>query len=117
MKYLLVLCCIAAAVIADDKYTNKYDNIDLDEILQNKRLFDAYVNCIMERGKCTAEGKELKGKSLPTFFISPLLDISLFLEIICSTLVKRIGLCFSFRCSAIVLRIWSFSSSLESLDL
>ncbi|CAB3231655.1 unnamed protein product [Arctia plantaginis] len=60
MKYLLVLCCIAVAVVAEDKYTDKYDNLDLDEILQNKRLLDAYVNCIMDHGKCTAEGKELK---------------------------------------------------------
>ncbi|KAF9818716.1 hypothetical protein SFRURICE_011762 [Spodoptera frugiperda] len=61
MKFVLVLCLVAAAVVADDeKYTSKYDNIDLDEILSNKRLLTAYVNCIMERGKCSPEGKELK---------------------------------------------------------
>ncbi|KAH9642521.1 hypothetical protein HF086_008931, partial [Spodoptera exigua] len=61
MKFVLVLCLMAAAVLADDeKYTSKYDNIDLDEILTNKRLLTAYVNCIMERGKCSPEGKELK---------------------------------------------------------
>lgn len=65
MKFVLVLCLVAAAVLADDdKYTSKYDNIDLDEILSNKRLLTAYVNCVMERGKCSPEGKELKGKIL-----------------------------------------------------
>nr|AIU68827.1 chemosensory protein [Chilo auricilius] len=61
MKFVLVLCLMTAAVLAEDeKYPSKYDNIDLDEILANKRLLTAYVNCIMERGKCSPEGKELK---------------------------------------------------------
>nr|UVB79207.1 chemosensory protein 1 [Heortia vitessoides] len=61
-KYLIVLCCIVAAVVArpSDKYTDKYDNLNLDEILGNKRLLQAYVNCILEKGKCSPEGKELK---------------------------------------------------------
>lgn len=64
MKYLVVLSCVVAVAIASDKYTDKYDNIDIQEILDNKRLLQAYVDCLMERGKCTAEGKELKGESL-----------------------------------------------------
>lgn len=63
LKYYLVLCC-AAFTLAEDKYTDKYDKIDLDEILGNKRLLQAYVNCILDKGKCTPEGKELKGKTL-----------------------------------------------------
>uniref|UniRef100_A0A0K8TUT0 Chemosensory Protein n=1 Tax=Epiphyas postvittana TaxID=65032 RepID=A0A0K8TUT0_EPIPO len=59
LKYLVVLCCVVFA-LAEDKYTDKYDKIDLDEILQNKRLLQAYVNCILDKGKCTPEGKELK---------------------------------------------------------
>nr|UNG39403.1 chemosensory protein 9 [Apocheima cinerarius] len=59
MKLLVVLGCLAAAVVAE-KYTDKYDNINLQEILENKRLLLAYIDCIMERGKCTPEGKELK---------------------------------------------------------
>lgn len=63
MRYLvLVSCVIAAAIAADEKYSDKYDNIDIDEILTNKRLLHAYIDCLMERGKCTPEGKELKGE-------------------------------------------------------
>ncbi|XP_047997163.1 ejaculatory bulb-specific protein 3-like isoform X3 [Leguminivora glycinivorella] len=58
MKFLILLCL--ASALAEDKYTDKYDNIDLDEILDNKRLLQAYVNCILDKGKCTPEGKELK---------------------------------------------------------
>lgn len=64
MRYLVLLSCVIAATIAaDEKYTDKYDNIDIQEILGNKRLLHAYVECLMERGKCTPEGKELKGEN------------------------------------------------------
>lgn len=66
MRYLVVLTCVIAAAIADEKYTDKYDNIDIQEILDNKRLLHSYIDCIMDRGKCTPEGKELKGKKLWT---------------------------------------------------
>nr|QEV81556.1 chemosensory protein 14 [Grapholita molesta] len=59
LKYFVVLC-VASWALADEKYTDKYDKIDLDEILGNKRLLQAYVNCILDKGKCTPEGKELK---------------------------------------------------------
>lgn len=53
---------IAAAAPAGDTYITKYDNIDLDQILQSDRLLKNYVNCLMERGKCTPDGSELKRK-------------------------------------------------------
>lgn len=61
MKFLLMLGCLVVAVLAD-KYTSKYDNINLQEILDNKRLLFAYIDCMMGRAKCSPEGKELKGK-------------------------------------------------------
>ena len=64
MRYLTLACCVVAAAMAaalpDDKYTDKYDNIDIKEILENKRLLQAYVDCVLDKGKCTNEGKELK---------------------------------------------------------
>nr|AWW17225.1 chemosensory protein 1 [Riptortus pedestris] len=54
---VLLMACIAVAVQA---YTTKYDNIDLDEILKNDRLLNKYFECVMERGKCTEDGKALK---------------------------------------------------------
>ncbi|KAI5643024.1 insect pheromone-binding family, a10/OS-D domain-containing protein [Phthorimaea operculella] len=60
MRLLVVVACVVAAVVAEEKYTDKYDNIDIKEILENKRLLQAYVDCMLEKGKCTPEGKELK---------------------------------------------------------
>nr|AMP19499.1 chemosensory protein 4 [Tomicus yunnanensis] len=41
-------------------YTTKYDNIDIDQILASNRLLKNYVNCLLDKGSCTQEGKELK---------------------------------------------------------
>lgn len=58
-KSLIILLCVVASVWST--YTDKYDNINYKEIMENERLLLAYVDCVMERGKCTPEGKELKG--------------------------------------------------------
>lgn len=66
MKFLVVALLILALSFAsaEDKYTTKYDGIDLDEVLRSDRLFNNYYNCLMETGKCTPDGRELK-KYLP----------------------------------------------------
>jgi hypothetical protein len=66
MKLCLVVVLVAlslaeaARISRDEKYTTKYDNINLDEILASDRLIDNYFNCILERGKCTPDGVELR---------------------------------------------------------
>ncbi|XP_061396800.1 ejaculatory bulb-specific protein 3-like [Musca vetustissima] len=68
MKFLTVAFVIAAFLIvsiaAGDKYTTKYDNIDVDNILKSERLLNNYLNCLMDKGSCTPEGAELK-KAIP----------------------------------------------------
>lgn len=59
-----VVCCIATTMImvqgAPATYTTKYDNVNIDEILNNDRLVNNYFKCLMETGKCTPEGEEIK---------------------------------------------------------
>ncbi|XP_076170586.1 ejaculatory bulb-specific protein 3-like [Ptiloglossa arizonensis] len=64
MKVAVVFLAVVACALASEKYTTKYDNIDLDQILKSDRLLNNYVNCLLEIGSCTADGKELR-KSLP----------------------------------------------------
>jgi hypothetical protein len=52
----------AARVRRDEKYTTKYDNINLDEILESDRLLDNYLKCLLDTGRCTPDGAELKCK-------------------------------------------------------
>nr|AWT22263.1 chemosensory protein 7 [Mythimna separata] len=62
MKTLFILCALVIAVSArpEEQYTTEYDNIDIDEILNNDRLFKSYFECLVGEGKCTPAGKELK---------------------------------------------------------
>ncbi len=64
MKYLaaFVFAVVVAVAVArpDDKYTTKYDGVDIDEILKSDRLFNNYFKCLMDKGKCTPDGSELK---------------------------------------------------------
>ncbi|CAG9837569.1 unnamed protein product [Diabrotica balteata] len=68
MKVLFVICCFIAtswsAVSEKAKYTTKYDNINLEEIVHNDRLLKNYVDCLMEKGNCSPDGLELK-KNMP----------------------------------------------------
>nr|WIW78363.1 chemosensory protein 27/28b [Heliconius charithonia] len=59
-KRIVLLCCFAAVALAVEKYTDKFDNLDIQEILDNKRLLLSYANCLLDKGKCTPEGKEMK---------------------------------------------------------
>lgn len=66
MKYVLIAILVTLAVVAarPETYTSRFDNVDVDRILNTKRLFDSYFKCLMDNGKCTPDGKELK-KLLP----------------------------------------------------
>ncbi|KAJ8960215.1 hypothetical protein NQ318_003939 [Aromia moschata] len=59
---VLVFATFAALVVAAacQKYTTKYDNVDLDQIIKSDRLMKNYVDCLLDRGKCTPDGQELK---------------------------------------------------------
>jgi hypothetical protein len=59
---LLVTCLGLVFARPEEKYTIKYDNIDLQEILQSDRLTENYVNCLLDKKPCTPDGTELKRK-------------------------------------------------------
>ncbi|XP_073950717.1 allergen Tha p 1-like [Choristoneura fumiferana] len=59
---ILVLCLTAFVVAADRKYDDSFDDIDLSDVLNNERLLVAYTNCLIDKGPCTAEVKQLKEK-------------------------------------------------------
>nr|QFR36129.1 chemosensory protein 2 [Conogethes pinicolalis] len=45
-------------------YTDKWDHINVDEILESQRLLRGYVDCLLDKGRCTPDGKALK-ETLP----------------------------------------------------
>ncbi|XP_047118043.1 ejaculatory bulb-specific protein 3-like [Schistocerca piceifrons] len=68
MARVLILCCllVVVALAADAAPQDRLENINVDEVLSNRRLLRTYVQCILDDGdgRCTKEGKELK-KALP----------------------------------------------------
>ncbi|XP_053615074.1 ejaculatory bulb-specific protein 3 [Plodia interpunctella] len=56
----LITYLFNGSVCEDSTYTTKYDGVDLDEILANERLLAGYINCLLDAGPCTPDGKELK---------------------------------------------------------
>ncbi|XP_063387291.1 allergen Tha p 1-like [Cydia fagiglandana] len=61
MKTVLIACLIAY-VAAETKYDSSHDDIDLTEVLGNERLLVGYTNCLVDKGPCTPEVKQLKDK-------------------------------------------------------
>lgn len=60
---LAVFAAVAVAVPADRKqYTSKYDNVDIDRVLNNERILTNYIKCMMDEGSCSPDGRELKRK-------------------------------------------------------
>lgn len=66
MKTILIalvpICFLLGEVFSEDKYTTKYDNVDIDVVLNTERLLNAYVNCLLDQGPCTPDAAELKSK-------------------------------------------------------
>lgn len=70
MKFLIALALIAVVVARPgDFYDAKFDNINIDEIIENERLFKNYVDCMVGTGKCTSEGEDIKGKLIFKYFL------------------------------------------------
>ncbi|XP_054277285.1 ejaculatory bulb-specific protein 3-like [Macrosteles quadrilineatus] len=61
---LLLIGLASLDIAKGDSYTTRFDGIDVEAVLRNERILRRYVDCALDRGPCTAEGKELK-KRLP----------------------------------------------------
>lgn len=53
--------CLAADV-PGGYYTSRYDALDIDDILNHKRLVYHYAACLLNRGPCPPQALDLKRK-------------------------------------------------------
>lgn len=59
---LALLAVVLAAVVADEKYTDAFDDFDVDAMLQNDELRNQYLSCIMDSGPCDNDAQKfIKG--------------------------------------------------------
>ncbi|XP_071876905.1 chemosensory protein 3 [Bombus fervidus] len=47
-------------IISMEKYPEKFDHINVDEIMKNERLFDSYYKCAVDDTKCTIERRNIR---------------------------------------------------------
>ncbi|CAH0550936.1 unnamed protein product [Brassicogethes aeneus] len=62
MFLILVLIISVSFFNCKEMYNTKYDHLDVNLIIKNDRLLKNYVDCILEKGKCTPVGQEIKNK-------------------------------------------------------
>jgi len=65
MRFTFVLLCsivFSGLVSGKEYYSDTYDNIDVDAIINSDRLLNQYVNCFLDKGSCTADGRSFKSK-------------------------------------------------------
>lgn len=59
----VLLSLVAVALTANPpQFTSRLSDADVDKILNNPRILNNYVKCVVDKGPCTAEGKELKSE-------------------------------------------------------
>ncbi|CAH1364945.1 unnamed protein product [Tenebrio molitor] len=63
MKLMFALFFLGIANVFGEEYTNQF-NSEVDVVLKSERLLKNYLDCLLDRGKCTPAGQELK-KDIP----------------------------------------------------
>lgn len=71
MKLLLIAVVLVTSMlhIEGQVDTGRLNSVNIEEVLANKRLLTAYIKCVLDKARCTPEGKELKCEYDPNFFI------------------------------------------------
>lgn len=55
----------ALTITRDGFYDTKYNHLDIERVLNNKRLVTYYAQCLLGEGPCTPQGTEFKSKTAP----------------------------------------------------
>jgi Insect pheromone-binding family, A10/OS-D len=64
MKYTIVILLFAFSAVAYAQKKSGIDNIDVDQVLKNDRILTNYIKCLLDKGPCTSEGRDLKSEFL-----------------------------------------------------
>ncbi|XP_024217760.1 ejaculatory bulb-specific protein 3 [Halyomorpha halys] len=55
---LFIIFSLASMVFA--QYQTRFETVDVDSILNNRRLMDAYTKCYLDKGPCAPPAREAK---------------------------------------------------------
>lgn len=59
---MVLLLGIVCTVVMAQKYPVKFDQVNIETVLSNDRVLSNYIKCLLDKGACTREGRELKSK-------------------------------------------------------
>jgi len=61
-RYIFVaLLAFALTSVIFAEYNSRFEHIDVDAIINNKRILSSFIKCFMDEGPCTGDAKDLKG--------------------------------------------------------
>jgi hypothetical protein len=61
-RVILGVCLMFTAWVDTENASSKYEYVDVDALLSNHRTLNSYINCVLDKGPCTPEGRDLKGE-------------------------------------------------------
>lgn len=70
-KRVLPVWVMLTAWVSAQNGSSKYEYVDVDALLSNHRTLNNYVNCVLDKGPCTPEGRDLKGELGTAQFTHP----------------------------------------------
>lgn len=53
---------VMVTMVTADFYNPKYDDFDIQPLLENDRILVGYTKCFLDQGPCTPEAKDFKSK-------------------------------------------------------
>lgn len=59
---IFIAILIASPLVLGDFYSSRYDDFDIQPILENDRILLGYTKCFLDQGPCTPEAKDFKSK-------------------------------------------------------
>lgn len=62
MPSVYIYMLMTVAMVAAEFYDPKYDEFDIQPILENDRILIGYTKCFLDEGPCTPEAKDFKSK-------------------------------------------------------
>nr|XP_032519915.1 ejaculatory bulb-specific protein 3-like isoform X1 [Danaus plexippus plexippus] len=57
--YIFIFATISTLVLAEF-YSSRYDDFDIQPLLENDRILFSYTKCFLDQGPCTPEAKDFK---------------------------------------------------------
>lgn len=73
MKSSIAFCLLFFVALAlarpEEHYTDRYDSVNLDEVLSNRRLLEPYIKCTLDQGRCAPDAKELRGQNIYKIYL------------------------------------------------